>query len=149
MRFIGQDETDLGQVGQDFLHAGQKGSAAPGGRRLYRGQIGRPLAADDRSSGRKRLSDEGCAPRSSARSRRRQGAVRIEYTVAGIPRKSSSLAHAREKIAAWAEDYNTGPPHSSLGYATPAAFAADLEKQGAASPAHVDNNNAEALIATG
>ena len=75
----------------------------------------------------------------------------------------TSLAHAREKIAAWAHDYNTGRPHSSLGYATPAAFAADLKKQGAASlriaggyatqplasPAHMGNKNAEALIKTG
>jgi putative transposase len=75
----------------------------------------------------------------------------------------TSLAHAREKIAIWVDDYNTGRPHSSLGYATPAAFAADLKKQGAASlriaggyatqplasPAHVGNNNAEALIVTG
>ncbi len=75
----------------------------------------------------------------------------------------TSLAHAREKIAAWAHDYNTGRPHSSLGYATPAAFAAELKKQGAASlriaggyatqplasPAHVGNNDAEALIAPG
>jgi transposase InsO family protein len=71
--------------------------------------------------------------------------------------------HAREKIAAWTHDYNTGRPHSSLGYATQAAFAADLKKQGAASlriaggyatqplasPAHLGNNDAEALIATG
>lgn len=56
-----------------------------------------------------------------------------------------------------------GRPHSSLGYATPAAFAAELKKQGAASlriaggyatqplasPAHVGENDAEALIATG
>ena len=75
----------------------------------------------------------------------------------------TSLAHAREKIAIWAEDYNTGRPHSSLGYATPAAFAADLKKQGAASlriaggyatqplasPAPLGNNDAEALITTG
>ena len=74
-----------------------------------------------------------------------------------------SLDHARAKIAAWAADFNTGRPHSSLGYATPAAFAAELEKQGAASlriaggyatqplasPAHMRNSNAEALIATG
>jgi putative transposase len=73
----------------------------------------------------------------------------------------TSLAHAREKITAWADDYNTDRPHSSLGYATPAAFAADLKKQGAAalriaggyatqplaSPAQPRNN--EALIATG
>ena len=75
----------------------------------------------------------------------------------------TSLAHAREKIAAWVHDYNTGRPHSSLGYATPAAFAADLKKQGAAtlrigrgyatqplaSLALTRNNDAEALIATG
>ena len=75
----------------------------------------------------------------------------------------TSLDHAREKIAAWTWDYNTRRPHSSLGYATPAAFAAELKKQGAASlriaggyatqplasPAHMGNNNAEALIKTG
>ncbi len=75
----------------------------------------------------------------------------------------TSLAHAREKIAAWAHDNDNGRPHSSLGYATPAAFAAELKKQGAASlrkaggyatqplaaPAHVGENDAEALVATG
>ena len=40
-----------------------------------------------------------------------------------------SLAHARVEIAAWVEDYNRERPHSSLGYATPAAFAAELNKQ--------------------
>lgn len=74
-----------------------------------------------------------------------------------------SMWHAREKITAWADDYNTGRPHSSLGYATPAAFAAELKKQGAASlriaggyatqpltsPAPARDNDAEALIATG
>lgn len=44
-----------------------------------------------------------------------------------------SLDHSREKIAAWADDYNNQRPHSLLGYATPAAFAAGVEKQGAAS----------------
>ena len=75
----------------------------------------------------------------------------------------TSIAHAREKIAAWVKDYNTGRPHSSLGYATPAVFAAELKKQGAASlriargyatqplasPARLGNNNAEALIVIG
>ena len=74
-----------------------------------------------------------------------------------------SLDHAREKVATWAADFNAERPHSSLGYATPAAFAAELEKQGAASlriaggyatqplasPAQKRNNDAEALIATG
>jgi transposase InsO family protein len=73
-----------------------------------------------------------------------------------------SMGHAREKIAAWADDYNTGRPHSSLGYATPAAFAAELNRQwpaslrptgsaaqAIASPALTRNNDAETLIATG
>lgn len=73
------------------------------------------------------------------------------------------LDHARAAIREWVDDYNTSRPHSSLGYATPAAFAAGLEKQGAASlriaggyatqplasPAHSRNNDAETLIATG
>ena len=75
----------------------------------------------------------------------------------------TSLAHARDKIANWVDDYNTGRPHSSLGYATPAAFAGELRKQGAASlriaggyatqplasPAPTRNNDAETLIADG
>ena len=74
-----------------------------------------------------------------------------------------SLDHAGEKVAAWIDDYNNQRPHSSLGYATPAAFAAELEKQGAASlriaggyatqplasPAHVRNNDERTLIANG
>jgi putative transposase len=73
-----------------------------------------------------------------------------------------SMGHAREKIAAWVDDYNTGRPHSSLGYATPAAFAAELNKQWPASlrptgsapqaiayPALTRDNDAETLIATG
>ena len=44
-----------------------------------------------------------------------------------------SLAHARVEIAAWVDDYNRERPHSSLGYATPAAFAAELDKQWPAS----------------
>lgn len=33
------------------------------------------------------------------------------------------LDHARQKLAAWAEDYSTQRPHSSIGYQTPAAHA--------------------------
>lgn len=33
----------------------------------------------------------------------------------------TSLAHARMTIAAWVDDHNIERPHSSLGYATPAA----------------------------
>ena len=73
-----------------------------------------------------------------------------------------SMGHVREKIAAWADDYNTGRPHSSLGYATQAAFAAGLNKQWPASlrpkgsaapaiayPAHMHDHDAETLIAAG
>ncbi len=42
----------------------------------------------------------------------------------------TNLDHPREKIAARAWDYNTQRPHSSLGYATPAAFAAELKSKG-------------------
>lgn len=45
----------------------------------------------------------------------------------------TSLTHARVEIAAWMDDYNRERPHSSLGYATPAAFAAELDKQWPAS----------------
>jgi transposase InsO family protein len=44
-----------------------------------------------------------------------------------------SLDHARAVIAAWADDYNRERPHSALGYETPAAFAAELDKQWPAS----------------
>lgn len=40
------------------------------------------------------------------------------------------LGHAREKIGAWVDDYNHRRPHSALGYATPAAFAANLTATG-------------------
>jgi len=36
------------------------------------------------------------------------------------------LDHAREKIAAWVDDYNNRRPHSALAYLTPAAYAASL-----------------------
>lgn len=36
------------------------------------------------------------------------------------------LKHAREKIGAWASDYNNRRPHSSLGYKTPSQYAAKL-----------------------
>ena len=41
------------------------------------------------------------------------------------------LDHARQVIGSWAYDYNTARPHSSLGYQTPAAYAADLTATGA------------------
>jgi putative transposase len=37
-----------------------------------------------------------------------------------------SLAEARQLIQAWRVDYNTARPHSSLGYRTPAEFAAEI-----------------------
>jgi putative transposase len=44
-----------------------------------------------------------------------------------------SMAHARVEIATWVDDYNQDRPHSSLGYETPAAFAAKMDKQWLAS----------------
>jgi putative transposase len=74
-----------------------------------------------------------------------------------------TLGQARDIVAGWVEDYNTERPHSSLGYATPAAFAAGLAQQGAAPlrvagsyapqplapPAHSRNNNPRSLAPTG
>ncbi len=41
-----------------------------------------------------------------------------------------SPAHARVAIAARVEDYNRERPYSSLGYATPAAFAPEPARHG-------------------
>ena len=72
------------------------------------------------------------------------------------------LDHARRAIGAWVADYNPQRPHSSLGYLTPAAFAANLTATGdqlrkpdhlrrspVASPAPLGAKYPEALIATG
>ena len=72
------------------------------------------------------------------------------------------LDHARAAIAAWVVDYNQERPHSALGYETPAAFAAELNKQWPAplrpsgsaaqpiaSPEPMRNNNRPALIPAG
>jgi putative transposase len=40
------------------------------------------------------------------------------------------LDHARAKICAWVSDYNHRRPHSSLGYATPAEYGANLTATG-------------------
>ncbi len=74
-----------------------------------------------------------------------------------------SLAQARTLVADWIDDYNTARPRSSLGYATPAAFAANFPPQRAASlraaegyapqpvapPAHMRNNNRRSLVQSG
>jgi transposase InsO family protein len=73
-----------------------------------------------------------------------------------------SLDQARSKLAAWAADYNLQRPHSSLGYLTPAAFAANLTATGdplrnpnqlrrspLAPTAQPSAKSPEALIATG
>ena len=67
----------------------------------------------------------------------------------------TSMAHARAPIAAWVEDSNTERPHASLGYATPAAHAAELEKQRAgltlrvALNAHLRDQPRRPLVAPG
>lgn len=45
-----------------------------------------------------------------------------------------NLAEARERIEAWRQDYNHQRPHSSLGYQTPAEFAAQAAARGASPP---------------
>ena len=45
-----------------------------------------------------------------------------------------SRAEAKAVIETWRRHYNEVRPHSSLGYLTPAAFAAGLKEQDAASP---------------
>ena len=72
------------------------------------------------------------------------------------------LDHARVKIANWVDDYNSQRPHSSLGYLTPAAYAANLtatcdrlrnpdqlRRSHVAPPAPNGVTSAETLIATG
>lgn len=58
-----------------------------------------------------------------------------------------SLAHARVEIAAWVEDSNRERPHSAFGYATPAAFAAELDKQWPAS-LHPTGSATQAIVST-
>jgi putative transposase len=73
-----------------------------------------------------------------------------------------SLEHARQKLAAWTLDYNTRRPHSSIGYQTPAAYAAHLiatdrpaappessARRPVASTAPDGVTNPEALVAAG
>ena len=63
-----------------------------------------------------------------------------------------TLDQARETIAAWADDYNTERPHSSLGYQTPAVHAAGLILA-ASRPvdrvAEGGDNNDRSLVAAG
>lgn len=64
----------------------------------------------------------------------------------------TSLAHAREAVAAWADDYNAERPHSAPGYATPAAYAAALRlaaSQPVATVADQGDNTCRSLVATG
>ena len=66
-----------------------------------------------------------------------------------------TIRQARSILARWVDDYNTERPHSSLGYATPAAFAAGLEQQRAgltppvASSALMRDNDGRFLVAAG
>ena len=70
-------------------------------------------------------------------------------------RCSSRAGQARAMIGAGRTTITPERPHSSLGYATPAAFAAELEKQRAgltppvASPALMRDNTGRPLVAAG
>ena len=37
------------------------------------------------------------------------------------------LGHAREKLAAWADDYISNRPHTSIGYLTPVTYAGESD----------------------
>jgi putative transposase len=66
-----------------------------------------------------------------------------------------TIGQARATISHWADDYNSERPHSSLGYATPAAYAAELENQRAgltppvASDALMRDNTGRPLVTAG
>ena len=66
-------------------------------------------------------------------------AIRLDVEAALL---AAGLSHARVEIAAWVDDYNQERPHSSLGYTTPAAFAAELDKQWPASTAQMRKTTA-------
>ena len=51
-----------------------------------------------------------------------------------------SMSHARAVIAGWAADYNLARPHSSIGYRTPAAYAAPLDPQRAPALRHLESS---------
>ena len=51
-----------------------------------------------------------------------------------------SMGHAPAVIAAWRADFNTARPHASLGYMTPAAYAASLKPQWPSTPHSIDGS---------
>ena len=64
----------------------------------------------------------------------------------------TSLAHAREAVAAWTDDCNAKRPHSALGCATPAAYAAGLRlaaSRPVATVANEGDNTCRSPVATG
>ena len=66
-----------------------------------------------------------------------------------------TIGQARTILARRVDDHNTERPHSSLGYVTPAAFAAALDQQrtglipAVASPAILRDNNSRSLVPAG
>jgi transposase InsO family protein len=57
-----------------------------------------------------------------------------------------SMNHVRAILRGWVDDYNTVRPHSTIGYMTPAAYAASLKPQWA-SPLHDPEGSAPMPIA--
>src|SRR4051795_2825349 len=78
--------------------------------------------------GRRRTRSTGTSLRRASRCR----TASVKASTAGCGTSFSTktlffgLDHARTKIADWVGDYNGQRPHSSLGYLTPAAYAAYL-----------------------
>ncbi len=58
----------------------------------------------------------------------------------------TSLAEARALAARWREEYNHHRPHSSLGYQTPAAFAAGCAASATAAPALQQHSPQDVLL---
>ncbi len=63
-----------------------------------------------------------------------------------------TIGQARAILARWVDDYNTERPHSSLGYATPAAYAVGLRlaaSRPVATVAEDGDNTGRSLVAAG
>lgn len=83
---------------------------------------------------------------------RGQGDLNDRFWV-GMAARVVVRRQARSILARWVDDYNTKRPHSSLGYATPAAFVAGFEQQQAgltpsvAPPALMRDDTSQSLVA--
>lgn len=112
-----------------------------------RGCTDGPPPAGQHASSVTRIVPDG-APEGGGHLAGELGSLSSERSVRDRANRSSRSATRR----AWADDYNTVRPHSLVGYTTPAAFAAKIEKQrpghvqAVASGALVHHNNRQSLV---